>query len=174
MSEAENNSDISSAAAMADSSADQVQYDDEPTIEQVEPSSADAEYPVENGDSVARTVFIDDETKTDAVANEDTVMMCPAESTSGGTTKTVREQYKDEDDDERCSTLYIRNLPLDFRSEDVRNDFSRFGEIIDSRVVINPVTKDSRGFGFVSFRTVQMADEAMEKMDGVELQGERC
>lgn len=75
------------------------------------------------------------------------------------------------EDEEECSTLYIRNLPENFRNEDIKNEFSRFGEIIDCRVVINPVTKESRGFGFVSYRTVEMAEHAKEKMDGLDFRG---
>jgi hypothetical protein len=54
---------------------------------------------------------------------------------------------------------------------DLRTFFSRFGELVDVVIVPNRSTGQSRGFGFVSYRSAAAADEAIKTMDGVELDG---
>jgi RNA recognition motif-containing protein len=54
---------------------------------------------------------------------------------------------------------------------DLRTFFSRFGELVDVIIVPNRSTGQSRGFGFVSYRSAAAADEAINGMNGVELDG---
>jgi RNA recognition motif-containing protein len=54
---------------------------------------------------------------------------------------------------------------------DLRTFFSRFGELVEVVIVPNRSTGQSRGFGFVSYRTAAAADEAIKGMNGVELDG---
>jgi cold-inducible RNA-binding protein len=54
---------------------------------------------------------------------------------------------------------------------DLRSSFSKFGELVDVVIVPNRSTGQSRGFGFVSYRTAAAADEAIKNMNGVQLDG---
>ena len=49
-------------------------------------------------------------------------------------------------------------------------EFQKFGEIVDSIVMKNPETGNSRGFGFVTFKDNAAADSAVDagthKIDG--------
>jgi hypothetical protein len=54
---------------------------------------------------------------------------------------------------------------------DLRTFFSRFGELVEVVIVPNRSTGQSRGFGFVSYRSAAAADEAIKSMNGVELDG---
>jgi RNA recognition motif-containing protein len=54
---------------------------------------------------------------------------------------------------------------------DLRTFFSPFGEIVEVVIVPNRSTGQSRGFGFVSYQSAAAADEAIKKMNGVELDG---
>ena len=41
------------------------------------------------------------------------------------------------------------------------NEFAQYGEIIDSIVMKNPETGNSRGFGFVTYKTNDQAQSAV-------------
>ncbi|KAI8088948.1 uncharacterized protein BX664DRAFT_331789 [Halteromyces radiatus] len=64
------------------------------------------------------------------------------------------------------TNLYIKNLDLSAKSADLYNAFRSFGRIISARVMKNPRTKQSRGYGFVSFCQPEEAREALEQFNG--------
>lgn len=67
-------------------------------------------------------------------------------------------------------TLYVGNLPWGTSAEELQQVFSRYGEVISSRIITDRETGRSRGFGFV-----EVADEAADQMiaalNGSELGG---
>ncbi|SAM07661.1 hypothetical protein [Absidia glauca] len=64
------------------------------------------------------------------------------------------------------TNLYIKNLDLAAKSADLYNVFRVFGHIISARVMKNPRTKQSRGYGFVSFTCPEDARAALEQFNG--------
>ena len=73
----------------------------------------------------------------------------------------------------KCN-LFIKNIPLTAKEEDLEKVFSKFGEITSIRIqkdkIENKDNKDkielvSKGFGFVSFDKPEEAKKALEKMD---------
>lgn len=64
------------------------------------------------------------------------------------------------------SNLYIKNLDLNVKSSDLFNHFRAYGRIISARVMKNPQTKQSKGFGFVSFSRTDEAFQALREMNG--------
>ena len=67
-------------------------------------------------------------------------------------------------------TLYVGNLPWGTRAEDLAEAFSRFGEVLDSRIITDRQTGRSRGFGFVEVKD-EDADGMIEGLNGTELGG---
>lgn len=67
-------------------------------------------------------------------------------------------------------TLYVGNLPWGTNAEDLAEAFSRFGEVLDSRIITDRQTGRSRGFGFVEVKD-EDADGMIEGMNGTELGG---
>ncbi|KAG0177748.1 hypothetical protein DFQ28_005507 [Apophysomyces sp. BC1034] len=63
------------------------------------------------------------------------------------------------------TNLYIKNLDLNVKSSDLFNHFRRFGRIISARVMKNAQTKQSKGFGFVSFSKAEEALRALHEMN---------
>ncbi|KAI8073959.1 hypothetical protein BC940DRAFT_315546 [Gongronella butleri] len=64
------------------------------------------------------------------------------------------------------TNLYIKNLDLAVKSLDLFSAFREYGRIISARVMKDPVTKQSRGYGFVSFSHAQEAKQALEQLNG--------
>ncbi|CAL9041485.1 UBP1-associated protein 2C [Musa acuminata AAA Group] len=58
--------------------------------------------------------------------------------------------------------IYIGGLSPDISSENLLSFFSRHGEIEEGSVAYDKETNKSRGFGFVTFRTVEAAKKAID------------
>jgi RNA recognition motif-containing protein len=65
------------------------------------------------------------------------------------------------------TNLYIKNLDLSVKSADLFAHFRQYGRIISARVMKNAQTRQSKGFGFVSFSKADEAIMAKEGMNGV-------
>lgn len=63
-------------------------------------------------------------------------------------------------------TLRVTSLSEDAEDEDLRDLFSSFGEVKRANVVRDRETRESKGFGFVSFASRRDAEKALEKMNG--------
>lgn len=61
------------------------------------------------------------------------------------------------------TNLYIKNLDLTVDSPDLFSHFNDCGRIISARVMKNAQTKQSKGFGFVSFSKVEEASRALRE-----------
>lgn len=69
------------------------------------------------------------------------------------------------------TTLYVSKLSLRTTEETIYHEFSRFGKIQNCYLVVDPNTKDSRGFAFVTYETIEDANSALNnclelKIDG--------
>ncbi|OEH76555.1 transformer-2 protein homolog beta [Cyclospora cayetanensis] len=69
-------------------------------------------------------------------------------------------------------TLYISNLPLRCGALELRRIFEEVGEVQDCRIVNNPVSRESRGFAFLSFVDPSRAAVAIERFDNKFIFGE--
>ena len=70
-----------------------------------------------------------------------------------------------------CKTLFVKNLPYEFKEDDIGDRFRRFGEIKAIRIAYNWQTKESKGFAYVTFETHESAKQALVKMQGKEVKG---
>ena len=67
--------------------------------------------------------------------------------------------------------LFVGGLSWGTDSDGLRTAFEQFGEVTDSAVISDRDTGRSRGFGFVTFAQASDADDAIEGMNGRELDG---
>ncbi|KAJ3683457.1 hypothetical protein LUZ60_013684 [Juncus effusus] len=68
----------------------------------------------------------------------------------------------------RC---FIGNLSWTTTDSSLEDAFSKFGKISDAKVVMDKFSGRSRGFGFVTFDEKEDMEEAIEKMNGGDLDG---
>ncbi|PWA80727.1 glycine-rich RNA-binding protein 2 [Artemisia annua] len=73
----------------------------------------------------------------------------------------------------RCmsSKLFVGGLSYQTDDYQLKEAFSGFGEVVEARVITDRESGRSRGFGFVSYNTEDCAKEAMNAMDGQDLNG---
>ncbi|CAA7026650.1 unnamed protein product [Microthlaspi erraticum] len=69
------------------------------------------------------------------------------------------------------TNLYIGFLPPMLEDDGLINLFSPFGEIVMAKVIKDRMSGMSRGYGFVKYADVQMANTAIQAMNGHRLDG---
>jgi len=67
--------------------------------------------------------------------------------------------------------LYIGNLPFSTTLEQLKEIFSKYGEIEDATIVTNKFSGRSKGFGFIEFKEDSSADSAISEMNNKEIEG---
>lgn len=69
------------------------------------------------------------------------------------------------------NNLYVANLAFETKESDLEVVFNKYGTIKDTRIVYDPFTKESRGFGFVTFERNEDAEEAIRSVDKTTVSG---
>jgi RNA recognition motif-containing protein len=69
--------------------------------------------------------------------------------------------------------IYIGNLNYRLRTEELKEVFLPFGEVIGAKIVRDQETKRSKGFGFVEMANEADGLKAIEELNGSELSGRK-
>ena len=69
--------------------------------------------------------------------------------------------------------LFIRSLPASATTESLAEHFSQSYVIKHAVVVLDPKTKQSKGYGFVTFADVEDAQAALEELNGSTFEGKK-
>ena len=67
--------------------------------------------------------------------------------------------------------IFIANLDWSITSEDLQSTFSSFGEVTYAHVVFDRETKKSKGYGYVEMTNSEHAINAIEALNGMEING---
>lgn len=71
------------------------------------------------------------------------------------------------------ANLFIYHLPHDLTDADLATAFNPFGQVISAKVYVDKYTRESKGFGFVSYDSRQAAEAAIEQMNGFQIGSKR-
>ena len=69
------------------------------------------------------------------------------------------------------TNLFVTGIHPRLSEDDVTRLFSKYGEVEKCQIMVDPHTKESRGFGFVKMATLEQADAAKEGLQGEEFEG---
>lgn len=67
--------------------------------------------------------------------------------------------------------LIVRNLQYDIKEKHLKQNFSKFGDVIDANVPLNMENNLNKGFGFVEYETREEARKAIESMNAKKYKG---
>jgi RNA recognition motif-containing protein len=67
--------------------------------------------------------------------------------------------------------IYVSNLSFNVQDEDLREFFASYGEITSAKVIMDKVTGQSRGFGFVEMPDDAAAKKAIAELDNATVEG---
>ncbi len=69
------------------------------------------------------------------------------------------------------SNLFVTGIHPRLSESDVSRLFDKYGEVENCSIMLDPHTKESRGFGFVKMVTAEQADAAKEGLQGEVIEG---
>jgi RNA recognition motif-containing protein len=65
--------------------------------------------------------------------------------------------------------LYVGNLPEDLSRQELESVFAESGSTLSTKIITDRKTNKCRGFGFVTVKSEEEADEVIEKFNGFQL-----
>jgi len=68
--------------------------------------------------------------------------------------------------------IFVKNLNTSIDNKQLYDTFSLFGNILSCKVVTDPETNDSKGYGYVHYETAEAANAAIDKLDGMLIDGQ--
>ncbi|KTW28496.1 hypothetical protein T552_01756 [Pneumocystis carinii B80] len=83
----------------------------------------------------------------------------------------IRENMNDEKTLNQGLNLFVAGIAERLKEPELREMFSAYGKVEKCQIMIDPHTKESRGFGFVQMSTMQEANAAREGLTGEERYG---
>ncbi|CAJ2639258.1 unnamed protein product [Trifolium pratense] len=69
--------------------------------------------------------------------------------------------------------LFVGGISYSTDEQSLRDVFAKYGEVADVRIIMDRETGNSKGFGFVTYNSVEEASSAIQALDGQELHGRR-
>lgn len=69
--------------------------------------------------------------------------------------------------------LFVGGLPYSIDNQKLNDIFAAFGQVMSATVITDKYTGQSKGFGFVEMADDMAAKEAIQKLDGSDLEGRR-
>lgn len=67
--------------------------------------------------------------------------------------------------------IYVSNLGFNFGDEDLKNLFAAYGEVSSAKVIMDRITNQSRGFGFVEMSDDTAAAKSLAELNGTMADG---
>jgi RNA recognition motif-containing protein len=67
--------------------------------------------------------------------------------------------------------IYVSNLSFNVQDEDLKEFFTEYGEVSSAKVIMDKMTNQSRGFGFVEMSDDAAAKKAIAELDGATIEG---
>ena len=69
--------------------------------------------------------------------------------------------------------IYVGNLNYDTTEDALRETFAEFGEVEEVAIITDRETGRARGFGFVTMADAEAGRQAIEALNGTEVEGRR-
>ncbi|MGB3947505.1 MAG: RNA-binding protein [Bacteroidia bacterium] len=67
--------------------------------------------------------------------------------------------------------LFIKNIDADINEAQLETLFAQFGEVVDTKIVYDKITWESKGFAFLEMAKKADGQKAIEALNGKELRG---
>lgn len=67
--------------------------------------------------------------------------------------------------------IYVSNLGFNVQDEDLKEFFTPYGEVTSAKIIMDKMTNQSRGFGFVEMSDDEASKKAIAELDGATVEG---
>jgi RNA recognition motif-containing protein len=66
--------------------------------------------------------------------------------------------------------IYVSNLSFNISDEDLRGFFTPYGEVTSSKIIMDKMTNQSRGFGFIEMSDDAASQKAINELNGTSVE----
>lgn len=67
--------------------------------------------------------------------------------------------------------LVVKNITRKLKDAELEHLFTSYGEVVETNIVYDTITWDAKGFAFVEMKNTCDAMDAMEHLNGMQLNG---
>jgi RNA recognition motif-containing protein len=67
--------------------------------------------------------------------------------------------------------IFVGSLSFKLKESELREAFEKFGEVTSAKIIIDKITRQSKGFGFVEMPDEEQAKLAISELNGAEMYG---
>ncbi len=67
--------------------------------------------------------------------------------------------------------IFAGSLPFKLKEEELKQLFEQYGEVTSAKIIIDKVTRQNKGFGFVEMPNDEEAKKAIDALNGFEVLG---
>jgi RNA recognition motif-containing protein len=67
--------------------------------------------------------------------------------------------------------IYVGSIPFKWKEEKLKEIFGAYGEVESAKIIIDKITRQNKGFAFVTMPNDEEAKTAIAELDGVEMDG---
>jgi len=83
------------------------------------------------------------------------------------------DQQETSQEENPAAKVFVGNLAFSATSEELKAEFSKFGEVIEAVIIKDKFSGRSKGFGFVTFSKPEEAKKAIDELNGTDFQGRK-
>ncbi|MBK8515826.1 MAG: RNA-binding protein [Saprospiraceae bacterium] len=69
--------------------------------------------------------------------------------------------------------IFVGSIPFKWKEMDLEELFTPFGEVTSVKIIIDKITRQNKGFGFVSMPDASSANAAIKALEGFEIDGRK-
>ncbi|MBC7884550.1 MAG: RNA-binding protein [Saprospiraceae bacterium] len=69
--------------------------------------------------------------------------------------------------------IHITGIPFKWSEKNIKEIFGEYGEVTSVKIIIDKITRQNKGFGFVTMPDNEAALKAIERINGAEFEGRR-
>lgn len=67
--------------------------------------------------------------------------------------------------------IFVGSLPFKLKEAQLREIFEKYGEVTSVKIIIDNITRQNKGFGFVEMPNEKEAYQAIKELNGTEING---
>jgi RNA recognition motif-containing protein len=67
--------------------------------------------------------------------------------------------------------IYIGSIPFKWKDKNLLDLFEPYGEVLSAKIIIDKITRQNKGFGFVTMTDDAAAQNAIKSLNGTEIEG---
>lgn len=72
-----------------------------------------------------------------------------------------------------ATKIYVANIPWQTTDQELREMFESYGEVSSAKIMMDKITKRTKGFGFVEMPSSDSAQIAIDALNGTEYLGRK-